>query len=65
MAAAGAGAILAARSEKELKVRAPKSESAVRLDVCDPQSIAACVEAVGAPDILVNVAGQVIAVDGG
>jgi gluconate 5-dehydrogenase len=58
MAAAGASVILAARSEEELRARAAEiGGRAVRLDVCDPQSIAACVEAVGVPDILVNVAG--------
>ena len=58
MGAAGASVVLAARSEDELKARAAEiGGRAVRLDVCDPQSIAACAEAVGAPDILVNVAG--------
>jgi gluconate 5-dehydrogenase len=58
MAAAGARVILAARSERELELRAAEiGGRAVRLDVCDPQSIAAAVETVGAPDILVNVAG--------
>ncbi len=58
MAEAGAEVILAARSERELEERALEiGGRAVRLDVRDPKSIAAAAEAVGAPDILVNVAG--------
>jgi gluconate 5-dehydrogenase len=61
MAAAGASVILAARSEEILKARAAEiGGRAVRLDVCDPQSIAEAVEAAGTPDILVNVAGTSI-----
>ena len=59
MAAAGASVILAARSQAELEARAAEiGGRALRLDVCDPASIAAAVEAVGTPDILVNVAGM-------
>ncbi len=61
LAEAGATVTLAARSEAELKARAAEiGGRALRLDVCDSQSIAGAVEAVGAPDILVNVAGTVI-----
>ncbi len=59
MAAAGASVILAARSLQELQARAAEiGGRALRLDVCDPASIAAAVEAAGTPDILVNVAGM-------
>jgi NAD(P)-dependent dehydrogenase (short-subunit alcohol dehydrogenase family) len=59
MAAAGASVILAARSLPELEARAAEiGGRAQRLDICDPESIAAAVEAVGTPDILVNVAGM-------
>ena len=58
LAEAGASVTLAARSEQELQARAAEiGGRALRLDVCDPQSIADAAEAVGAPDILVNVAG--------
>jgi NAD(P)-dependent dehydrogenase (short-subunit alcohol dehydrogenase family) len=58
LAEAGASVTLAARSEQELQARAAEiGGQALRLDICDPQSIAAAAEAVGAPDILVNVAG--------
>jgi gluconate 5-dehydrogenase len=58
LAEAGASVTLAARSEQELQMRAAEiGGRALRLDICDPQSIAAAAEAVGAPDILVNVAG--------
>jgi gluconate 5-dehydrogenase len=58
LAEAGASVTLAARSEQELRARAAEiGGRALRLDVCDPQSIADAAEAVGAPDILVNVAG--------
>lgn len=58
MAAAGAKVILAARSEKELEARAAEIRGrALRLDVCDPESVATAVEAAGPVDILVNVAG--------
>ena len=58
MAAAGASVILAARSQQELEARAAEiGGRALRLDVRDPESIAAAVEAAGTPDILVNVAG--------
>jgi gluconate 5-dehydrogenase len=58
LAEAGASVTLAARSERELQARAAEiGGRALRLDVCDPQSIADAAEAVGAPDILVNVAG--------
>jgi NAD(P)-dependent dehydrogenase (short-subunit alcohol dehydrogenase family) len=58
LAQAGASVILAARSEKELQARAAEiGGRALRLDICDPQSIADAAESVGAPDILVNVAG--------
>jgi NAD(P)-dependent dehydrogenase (short-subunit alcohol dehydrogenase family) len=59
MAAAGASVTLAARSEKELEARAAEiGGRALKLDICNPESIAAAVEAVGTPDILVNVAGM-------
>lgn len=58
MAEAGASVILAARSEDELRARAAEiGGRALRLDISDPQSVADVAEAVGAPDILVNVAG--------
>jgi len=58
LAEAGASVTLAARSEAELQARAAEiGGRALRLDVCDAQSIADAAEAVGAPDILVNVAG--------
>ncbi|HUP03663.1 MAG TPA: SDR family oxidoreductase [Bryobacteraceae bacterium] len=59
MAEAGARVTLAARSERELEMRAAEiGGTAVRLDLRDPQSIATAVEAAGTPDILVNVAGM-------
>jgi gluconate 5-dehydrogenase len=61
LAEAGASVTLAARSEQELRLRAAEiGGRALRLDICDPQSVAAAAEAVGAPDILVNVAGTTI-----
>ena len=61
LAEAGASVTLAARTEPELQARAAEiGGRAVRLDVCDPQSIADAAKTVGATDILVNVAGTVI-----
>ena len=58
MAAAGAGVILAARSKEALEARAAEiGGRALVLDVADPQSVAAAVESIETPDILVNVAG--------
>ncbi len=58
MAAAKANVILAARSEKELEARAAEiGGRPLRLDICDPKSVATAVEAAGDVDILVNVAG--------
>jgi len=58
MAAAGASVILAARSKDALEARAAEiGGRALVLDVADPHSIAAAVESIETPDILVNVAG--------
>ena len=63
LAAAGADTILAARSINKLREHAAAltaqghQASALQLDFTDPQSIRAAVEAIGAPDILINVAG--------
>jgi NAD(P)-dependent dehydrogenase (short-subunit alcohol dehydrogenase family) len=58
MAAAGASVILAARSKDVLEARAAElGARALVLDVRDEQSIAAAVDAIETPDILVNVAG--------
>jgi len=58
MAAAGASVILAARSKDALEARAAEiGGRALVLDVADPQSIAAAVDSIETPDILVNVAG--------
>jgi gluconate 5-dehydrogenase len=59
LASAGANVTLAARSEESLKSRAAEMGGrALRLDVCDPASIAAAVESAWDADILVNVAGM-------
>jgi gluconate 5-dehydrogenase len=58
MAAAGASVTLAARSKDTLEARAAElGARALVLDVADPDSIAAAVDSIPAPDILVNVAG--------
>jgi NAD(P)-dependent dehydrogenase (short-subunit alcohol dehydrogenase family) len=58
MAAAGASVILAARSKDALEAHAAEMGGrALVLDVADPQSIAAAVESIETPDVLVNVAG--------
>ena len=58
MAAAGASVVLAARSKEALEARAAEiGGRALVLDVADPHSIAAAVESIETPDILVNVAG--------
>jgi len=58
MAAAGASVVLAARSKNALEARAAEiGGSALVLDVADPRSIAAAMESIETPDILVNVAG--------
>ena len=63
LALAGAHTTLAARSIDKLQEHAQALVSqgcradALRLDLADPESIRAAVEAVGTPDILVNVAG--------
>src|ERR1039457_5378037 len=58
MASAGASVILAARSKDALEAHAAEiGGRALVLDVTDPQSIAAAVDSIETPDILVNVAG--------
>ena len=58
LAANGAAVILAARSKAALEAHAAKMGGrALVLDVANPQSIAAAVDAIETPDILVNVAG--------
>jgi len=58
MAAAGAYVTLAARSKDVLEARAAELNGrAVVMDIADPASVDAAAEGIGAPDILVNVAG--------
>ncbi len=58
MAAAGAYVILSARSKDELEARAAELKGrAVVMDIADPASVDAAADVIGAPDILVNVAG--------
>src|SRR5215467_3498782 len=58
MKAAGADVILAARSKEVLEQRAAEiGGRALIMDVADPDSVAAAVADLEAPDILVNVAG--------
>src|ERR1039457_2856123 len=58
VAPAGSSVILAARSKDALEAHAAEiGGRALVLDVADPQSIAAAVDSIETPDILVNVAG--------